>query len=255
MVTTKEKQWTWARARKLVIDDEGHTLGGWLDYYYDYVPMPENNRTLISKFDREKLNHMLEKDGFDRLPELTLQGDVAKIYCKETFTDLVAKLKAVGLNVVDVGLIHKFVDDGIVSDEGALEWLDEEDFKDDVLGISLIIEGTKYKRLYVKFNVEYNFKHPYSHTEEYENLLEGIDWYITTRVDLVCSLVRRLVELMHYFDTGSYYKDNFNGDEAEKYYICQELQGDLEDIIVKCEKLVNKLTEEGSEIRERVYGW
>lgn len=255
MVTTKEKQWTWARARKLVIDDEGHTLGGWLDYYYDYVPMPENNRTLISKFDREKLNHMLEKHGFDRLPELTLQGDVAKIYCKETFTDLVAKLKAVGLNVVDVGLIHKFVDDGIVSDEGALEWLDEEDFKDDVLGISLIIEGTKYKRLYVKFNVEYSFKYHYPHTEEYENLLEGMDWHITTRVDLVCSLVKGLVELLHEFDMDSYYNANFDGDEAEKYYICQELQGDLEDIIVKCEKLVNKLTEVGNEIRERVYGW
>ena len=240
MVTIKEKQWTWARVRKLVIDDEGHTLGSWLDYYYDYVPMPEHNRTLISKFDREKLNHMLEKDGFNRLPELALQGDAAKLYCKETFTDLVAKLKAAGLNVVDVGLIHKFVDDGIVSDEGALEWLDEEDFKDDVLGMNLIIEGTKYKRLYAKFNVKYSFKHQYPHTEEFVNLLEGMDWHITTRVDLVCSLVRGLVGLLHEFDVDGYCNDNFDGDEAEKYYICQELQGDLEDIIVKCEKRVNR---------------
>lgn len=255
MVKNKEKQWTWARARKLIIDDEGHTLGSWLDYYYDYVPMPENNRTLISKFDREKLNHMLEKDGFDRLPELALQGDAAKLYCKETFTDLVSKLKAAGLNVVDIRLIHECIDDGVVSNEGLLEWLDEEDFKDDVLGVSFVVKGTKYKRLSERFYVEYHFKHQCSHIEEYENLLEGIDWYITTRVDLVGSLVRRLVELLHYIDVGCYYKDNFKGDEADKYYICQELQGDLEDIIVKCEKLVNKLTKEGNEIRERVYGW
>lgn len=255
MVENKGRQWTWARARKLVIDDEGHTLGSWLDYYYDYVPMPENNRTLISKFDREKLNHMLDKDGFIRLPELALQGDAAKIYCKETFTDLIAKLKSVGVNVADVGLIHKFADDGIVSDEGALEWLDEEDFKDDVLGISLILQGAKYKRLYAKFNVEYSFKYHYPHTEEYENLLEGMDWHITTKVDLVGSFVQGLIALLKEFDIESYCNENFDGDEAEKYYICQELQGDLEDIIVKCEKLYNKLNEEGNEIRERVYGW
>lgn len=66
---------------------------------------------------------------------------------------------------------------------------------------------------------------------------------------------RGLIALLKEFDIESYCNENFDGDEAEKYYICQELQGDLEDIIVKCEKLYNKLNEEGNEIRERVYGW
>ena len=254
MVVNKERQWTWARARKLIIDNEGHTLGSWLDYYYNYVPMPENNRTLISKFDREKLNYMLERDGFNRLPELTLQGDAANLYCKEIFTDLLAKLKAVGLNVVDAGLIHKFMDDGIVSDEGALEWLDEEDFKDDVLGISLIIEGTKHKRLYARFNVDYSFKYHYTHKEEYASLLEGMDWHNTTRVDVVGSFVRGLLVLLHEFDIDFYYNENFNEDEVTKKKIYWELQEDLADMVVKCERLCDKLNEESNQIRERVYG-
>lgn len=244
MVVNKERQWTWARARKLVIDNEGHTLGSWLDYYYNYVPMPENNRTLISKFDREKLNYMLERDGFNRLPELALQGDAAKLYCKEIFADLITKLKVAGLNVVDVGLIHKFMNDDIVSDEGALEWLDEDDFEDDVLGLSLIIEGTKHKRLYARFNVEYSFKYQYPHTVVYGSFLEGMNWYNTTRVNVVGSFVRDLLVLLNQFDLDFYYNENFNNDEVTKKKIYRELQGDLEDIIIKCEKLCDKLNEE-----------
>ena len=156
MVTTKEKQWTWARARKLVIDVANYTLGAWFDFYKHYVPDPVSKRTLINELDRYKLNHMLEEEGFDRLPELEFEGNPANAFCKGIFTTFATKLKAVGINVVSVNLLYKSIDGGFISDEGALEWLDDNNFIDEVLGAGLLVLGSKNNMLWAKFNIEFN---------------------------------------------------------------------------------------------------
>lgn len=255
MVTTKEKQWTWARARRLVIDDENYTLGAWFDFYKHYVPDPVNKRTLINELDRYKLNHMLENDGFDRLPELEFKGNPANAFCEGIFTTFATKLKAVGFNVISTDLLYKAVDGGYISDEGALEWLDDDDFTDEVLGLALTVQGSKNKRLFAKFNIGFSWEFRYNHIEAFEAYLGAMPWYITYPLEDSWSFASSLLGLLNEFDFDAYYKENFNEDDKDREVIYQELREDIEDLKAKCEVMIETIKTEIKDLEARVYGF
>ena len=255
MVKIKERQWTWGRVRRLIIDDENYTLGSWYDFYKHYVPAPENNRTLINALDRYKMNYMLEVDGFDRLPELEFEGNPANAFCKGIFTTFVTKLKAIGVNIVSVDLLYKSINGGFISDEGALDWLEDNNFIDEVLGLVLTVQGSKNKRLYTKFNVEFNRKFHYKHIEMFGAYLGAMPWYITYPLEDSWSFASSLLTLLNEFDFDAYYKENFNENAKDRGVIYQELQEDIEDIKTKCEVMIENIKTELTDLEARVYGF
>lgn len=255
MVVNKDRQWTWGRVRRLIIDDKNHTLGSWYDFYKHYVPAPKNNRTLINALDRYKMNCMLEDDGLGRLPELEFEGNPANAYCKGIFTTFATKLKAVGVNVVSVDLLYKSIDGGFISDEGALEWLDDNNFIDEVLGVVLIVQGSKNNRLWAKFNVEFNRKFHYNHIELFGAYLEALPWYITYPLEDSWSFASSLLTLLNEFDFDTYYNENFNENDKDRGVIYQELREDIEDIKTKCEVMIENIKTELTDLEARVYGF
>lgn len=255
MAKTREKQWTWARVRRLVIDVDNYTLGAWFDFYKHYVPDPVNKRTLINELDRYKLNHMLEEEGFDRLPELEFEGNPANAFCKGIFTTFATKLKAVGVNIVSVDLLYKSINDGFISDEGALEWLDDDNFTDEVLGVVLTVQGSKNKRLYAKFNIEFNRYYHYNHIEMFEAYLGAMPWYITYPLDDSWGFACSLLDLLKEFDFDAYYKENFNEDDKDREVIYQELREDIDDLKARCEVMIENIKTELRDLEARVFGF
>lgn len=201
------------------------------------------------------MNCMLEDDGLGRLPELEFEGNPANAYCKGIFTTFATKLKAVGINVVIVDLLYKSIDGGFISDEGALEWLDDNNFIDEVLGVVLILQGSKNNRLWAKFNVEFNRKFHYNHIELFGAYLEALPWYITYPLEDSWSFASSLLTLLNEFDFDTYYNENFNENDKDRGVIYQELREDIEDIKTKCEVMIENIKTELTDLEARVYGF
>lgn len=251
------KRMTWGQVKNIVVEDVWLKLGDYLEQEHSYLEVPKNNRLMIADFDKQKLHELLLSDGFGGCWSLAVYGDnAANIFAKIVIDKVLEKLKAMKVNVVDTTLLWRDPVDGILSDEGAIEWLENPDFRDVIVdGFGLVIEGRENRRLCHRFNLKFSVDGTSINQKSvYEDFIDGSAFFDVVVLHHVSSLLRSLCWQLQQFDLDEYYAEHFNLDDENRMFIYQELQEDINDILRRSVAAANRV--EGVDLtaaRERLF--
>lgn len=250
------KRMTWGQVKNILVEDVCLKLGDYLEQEHSYLEVPKNNRLVIADFDKQKLHELMVSDDFDSCWVLAVYGDnAANIFAKVLIDRVLEKLKAMKVNVVDTTLLWRDPVDGILSDEGAIEWLENPDFRDvTVDGFGVVIEGCENRRLYHRFNLRFSVEGTSINQKNmYEDFIEGSNFSDIVVLKHVSLVLRSLCWQLQQFDLDEYYAEHFNLDDENRMFIYQELQVDVNDILRRSVAATNRVEEvDLAAVRERM---
>ena len=248
---------TWGQVKNILVEDVWLKLGDYLEQEHSYLEVPKNNRLAIADFDKQKLHELLLSAGFGGCWSLAVYGDnAANIFAKVVIDKVLEKLKAMKVNVVDTTLLWRDPVDGILSDEGAIEWLENPDFRDVLVdGFGVVIEGRENRRLYQRFNLRFTLEGTsFNLREIYEGFIEGSDFFDVVVLQHVSSLLRSLSWQLQQFDLDEYYAEHFDLDDENRLFIYQEVQEGINDILRRSVAAANRVEEvDLVAVRERLF--
>lgn len=251
------KRMTWGQVKNILVEDVWLKLGDYLEQEHSYLEVPKNNRLAIADFDKQKLHELLLSAGFGGCWSLAVYGDnAANIFAKVVIDKVLEKLKAMKVNVVDTTLLWRDPVDGILSDEGAIEWLENPDFRDVLVdGFGVVIEGRENRRLYQRFNLRFTLEGTsFNLREIYEGFIEGSDFFDVVVLQHVSSLLRSLSWQLQQFDLDEYYAEHFDLDDENRLFIYQEVQEGINDILRRSVAAANRVEEvDLVAVRERLF--
>lgn len=243
--------------KNIVVEDVWLKLGDYLEQEHSYLEVPKNNRLMVADFDKQKLHELLLSDGFGGCWSLAVYGDIAaNIFAKVIIDKVLEKLKAMKVDVVDTTLLWRDPVDGILSDEGAIEWLENPDFRDvTVDGFGLVIVGRENRRLYHRFNLRFTLDGiSFNQREMYAGFLDGASFFDVVVLLFVISILRSLSKQLQQFDLDEYYAEHFDLDDENRLFIYQELQEDINDILRRTVAATNRFEEvDLVAVRERLF--